>query len=44
MCAATRPGAELSAACVIAGIKALANHPLTFFFSAKANGVEKAGK
>jgi len=40
----TRVGAELSAACVIAGIKALANQPLTSFFSAKANEIEKAGK
>jgi rhamnogalacturonan acetylesterase len=40
----TRAGAELSAACVIAGIKALSNHPLTSYFSARAAEIEKAGK
>ena len=35
----SRAGAELNAACVIAGLKGLAANPLARFFSDKANGV-----
>lgn len=35
-------GAELNAASVVAGLKALKKNPLARFFSAKAKGVEKA--
>jgi hypothetical protein len=35
-------GAELNAACVIAGLKALRKNPLADYFSAKAKEVSKA--
>jgi hypothetical protein len=35
-------GAELNAACVIAGLKAIINNPLARYFSVKATDVRKA--
>lgn len=40
----SRAGAELNAAGVVAGIKALPNNPLVSYFSAKANEIGKAEK
>jgi hypothetical protein len=37
-------GAELNAACVIAGLKALKRNPLDAYFSAKAKEVAKADR